>query len=760
MTWQIEQRNGLYLPELNWYLDARKPVAQSFVSHAHFDHMGDHETILCSPPTAALIQQRLSGGRNWRIQEFGQPFQLEPGINACLHPAGHIIGSSMLWLEKDGRSLLYTGDFKLTPGASAEPCQPVSADTLIIESTYGIPRYTFPPEKEVYKDIIRFCLETLENGDTPVLFGYSLGKSQAILRSLSEASLEVMLHPSALKLTLACQKLGWTFPLCQPFEARSHKGKVVISPPLPKSAEWLRSIHNPKTAMISGWAIDSSAKYRYQCDRAFPLSDHADYLDLLSFVEKVRPKEVYTVHGFAKEFAETLRGMGYRAWALGRENQLGFEMGPPTEPQPAAPIPQAPLPQQDALPANSLAALAQMRHSLSSTDSENKKQSILHSFLADLATEEVTHCIRLLDTPNPQLTEGLTPRLVQQSLLLATNTSESEFKRLSQSGSDASQNAAPLLEKLANPSVYSIGEACTFLKTLATAPNPTFKQSMLSELFKKLSPPEGLFLYEHLSQSSSNGLTPQLICQAIASRFGLDVDSVQAAYLRSNSLPDVSTAATQDALPSIKIEFFKPILALEAMEETKPEAIIEKQGFSLWSEPDFDGLRCQLHKNGEHAELYSKSGERISHQFPEILEAARLIPQHFIADTVIVPWKDESPAHKSELDRRLNRRAEELFLGEEIPVVLWLIDLLCIGGDDLIDTPLEQRRQKLDTFSVNAEIRIAPVTMLIGVEQIEAAQKLAGRSGYRGLVFKAAKSAYNPLSPTPDWLSLPASNRA
>ena len=64
----------------------------------------------------------------------------------------------------------------------------------------------------------------------------------------------------------------------------------------------------------------------YQCDAAFPLSDHADFPDLLRFVEAVQPSRVLTLHGFAQEFAATLRERGIEAWAIGETNQLEFGM--------------------------------------------------------------------------------------------------------------------------------------------------------------------------------------------------------------------------------------------------------------------------------------------------------------------------------------------------------------------------------------------------------------------------------------------------
>ena len=96
---------------------------------------------------------------------------------------------------------------------------------------------------------------------------------------------------------------------------------IVFPPNAVKSAE-LEKIGPRRTAILTGWALDSGAKYRSRCDEAFPLSDHADYDELLRYVELVQPKRVLTVHGFAAEFATDLRRRGIEAWALAGENQL------------------------------------------------------------------------------------------------------------------------------------------------------------------------------------------------------------------------------------------------------------------------------------------------------------------------------------------------------------------------------------------------------------------------------------------------------
>src|SRR3979411_3347254 len=61
-------------------------------------------------------------------------------------------------------------------------------------------------------------------------------------------------------------------------------------------------------------------------DAAFPLSDHADYNDLMRYIDLVQPKRVFTLHGFASEFARDLRERGIEAWALSAENQREWKL--------------------------------------------------------------------------------------------------------------------------------------------------------------------------------------------------------------------------------------------------------------------------------------------------------------------------------------------------------------------------------------------------------------------------------------------------
>ena len=324
MSWEVSYKKGVWLPQLGWWLDCQHGTPRSFVSHAHSDHIARHRESLCTPATARLMHERLGGRRQVTTLRYGEKHALAFGCEVALHPAGHILGSAQFHAATEHGTLLYTGDFKLRPGLAAERCATPRADVLIMETTFGLPRYVFPPETEVIAQLVAFCRQAVADGATPALLCYSLGKSQEVLCALAAAGLPAMLHAETLRLTRIYEKLGVSFPPFREFDAREVAGHVVVCPP--HSVGLLSRVPAVRTAVVTGWALDPGAIYRNRCTAAFPLSDHADFPSLLRFVELVQPKRVLTLHGFAREFAATLRARGVDALALGHANQLDLSL--------------------------------------------------------------------------------------------------------------------------------------------------------------------------------------------------------------------------------------------------------------------------------------------------------------------------------------------------------------------------------------------------------------------------------------------------
>src|SRR5688500_1453692 len=262
-------KGGVFLPKLGLWLDSHEPqpAGTVFISHAHSDHTGIHREIIVSHPTSQLMRARMSGEWTEHVIPFHKPWHFAGGEQPCditLLPAGHIFGSAMSWIKAGPETLLYTGDFKLRSGLSAEKCEPRHADILIMETTYGRPHYQFPPTEEVIKGVIRFCREALDNEETPVLLGYSLGKSQELLCALGEAKLPIMLHGTVHKLTKIYEQFGQCFPPYEKYEAEEARGRVLLCPPNVAGSAMLRNLGRTRVAVLTGWAVDPNCRFRYQ----------------------------------------------------------------------------------------------------------------------------------------------------------------------------------------------------------------------------------------------------------------------------------------------------------------------------------------------------------------------------------------------------------------------------------------------------------------------------------------------------------------
>jgi Cft2 family RNA processing exonuclease len=332
----IEYREGgVWLPECGLWLDPQKTQTGPLpvlVSHAHADHVRPHREVILSLPTARLVQVRLGGQRQQHVLEYGERrlFETNRGrYHLTLLPAGHILGSAMAWVETERGSMLYSGDFKLRASRSAEANETGPArgcDHLVMETTYGRAQYRFPSAAEVFKDVVRFCEETLARKETAVLLAYSLGKSQEVLCGLAGTGLPVTLHESVWKITQVYEQCGVVFPPYEREEEGSAVGRVFICPPQAARAGKVSRLGTQRSAIITGWALDPSCRFRSGTDAAFPLSDHADFTELVEMVKRVQPKKVLTLHGFAADFAQTVRRLGIDAQALSEHEQLELSL--------------------------------------------------------------------------------------------------------------------------------------------------------------------------------------------------------------------------------------------------------------------------------------------------------------------------------------------------------------------------------------------------------------------------------------------------
>lgn len=304
--------------------DATTPAADiNFVSHAHGDHLYD------SPPTHILWSEttaKLAGRR----RDGPPPTERSNAIaDVELRPSGHIPGSRAALIDDGETRYLYTGDVSTRDRFYLSGFDPVPADVLIIESTYGTPNYTFPPQSKAERAIVEWLNETM--GTPLLLFGYTLGRAQEIQLLAAESTRDEIYVSSAIAemndiIEAATEA---SFPVTEYTEDITLTGRdVMVLPSQTTRLQFVDALvdeHDAIKAGFSGWAVEDSYRFRANLDVAFPLSDHCGFDELLELVEAVGPEKVYTQHGFADEFATSVRSeLGIKAQAL-KENQTTLD---------------------------------------------------------------------------------------------------------------------------------------------------------------------------------------------------------------------------------------------------------------------------------------------------------------------------------------------------------------------------------------------------------------------------------------------------
>jgi len=292
------------------------PNAHNFVSHAHGDHimgLSNESKIYLTAETDDLLF--FGGRKRFEIHsslKYGEEINFDD-LKITAHNAGHILGSAQFEIQSPESSIVYTGDINCRNMLTTTTAEAIPCDILILETTYGSPSYVFPSLEEIYTEIVDWIIGQIHEEKMPVFRVYSTGKAQEIIRLINEfTTAPVVTHPVVSRISKAYEKNGVKLTY---IDSNSAEGGELLKS---RQCVYVTPNHeetpieeNHALAIATGWAVRSKPS---NVDVAFPLSSHADFSQLLNYVEQVKPKRVYTIHGFRDDFGHYIqRKLGIRA---------------------------------------------------------------------------------------------------------------------------------------------------------------------------------------------------------------------------------------------------------------------------------------------------------------------------------------------------------------------------------------------------------------------------------------------------------------
>ncbi|VVB74843.1 Uncharacterised protein [Candidatus Tiddalikarchaeum anstoanum] len=277
---------------------AGKDCDIAFLSHAHSDHLFKTKNkVLCSDETDELV----------KIKGLNLNRAILPE-NMKMVDSGHILGSKSLVIDEDGQKLVFTGDFSLKNKGFNKSFTPIPCNTLIIESTFGMPKFVFPNFDDEMKRAKDWVDDNTKKGYLSVLCGYALGKNQSVQNYFRDYNSSI--HDSVKNYNKVYEKYGVKLPSHNELK----KSDLLFAPLMSKKNEYFQELSRErkiKSAVFSGWNIFDDYKYRFGADSGFTISDHADFKELLTTVKLSSPKKIFVHHGFSEQFTNFLRFEGY-----------------------------------------------------------------------------------------------------------------------------------------------------------------------------------------------------------------------------------------------------------------------------------------------------------------------------------------------------------------------------------------------------------------------------------------------------------------
>ncbi len=274
-----------------------KRVAADYylISHAHIDHLPNIHNIriISSDETVTLARER---GYKYMKEREGKMKDIE-----CFD-SGHVLGSKAFLLNG---KILYTGDINIQDRLFLEGFDPPHADILIIEATYGDRRYVFGEFHSLVDKLFYRISKLLLIGRNILLKAYPLGKMQLITELLDWYS-KIYVSPNVYRFNRIYYKYKKLKKIGRLWDNDPEEPFILIGD---NNNSKIAEKYNPVSIRLSGWMVLNRKK-------GIPISDHADFYDLIRIIDQISPKKIYTVYGFADSFAEYLKRYGYDAEPL------------------------------------------------------------------------------------------------------------------------------------------------------------------------------------------------------------------------------------------------------------------------------------------------------------------------------------------------------------------------------------------------------------------------------------------------------------
>ncbi|HSP09043.1 MAG TPA: ATP-dependent DNA ligase [Candidatus Dormibacteraeota bacterium] len=402
--------------------------------------------------------------------------------------------------------------------------------------------------------------------------------------------------------------------------------------------------------------------------------------------------------------------------------------------------------------------LARAGAAVGATPATLEKARILAAYLRSLDDDDLRRAATYMSGrafgQSQRRTLGLGWSTVSKVVTTVSGKDADELGLIFRRHSDVGDWAAEALEGRTRPEPVALLEVEQALEAIRTA-RGAGKGAALEQIVRRLDPQAARFLIKIIASELRIGLSEGLVEAAIAEAFEVQITMVKRVHLVSGDIGETAVRCRHRQFETTTITLFQPVrFMLASPVDTADEAFERMGADAVWTEEKYDGVRCQLHREGGRVELFSRDLKETTSAFPELTDNAGAMGHNVLFDGEVLAHRDGRVLRFFELQRRLGRKKVTGELRAEVPVVLVIFDLLWLDGRTLLDEPLNTRRKLLEGLGLKHPYLLARVEEAKGADDLDRIFAETRARGNEGLMLKDPLSPYTPGRRGLAWLKL------
>lgn len=392
-----------------------------------------------------------------------------------------------------------------------------------------------------------------------------------------------------------------------------------------------------------------------------------------------------------------------------------------------------------------------------------QKLDALAAYFRGLSDADLPLAVRLFaGTPFPRNDErvlSLGWRTLSAAILERSGADGGALAAAYQTHADLGDVAAELITTAPEGDPLTLSDIAAAFVAIAAARGTKPKSAILRALLRRADAGAARYIVKIISHEPRIGVREGLLEEAVARAFGREREAVGRAHMLEGDIGSAALRARADTLGAAVFRHFAPIGMMLATPVLDLAEIARRFPPPYVVEDKYDGVRAQVHKEGGRVELYSRTFDRVTDRFPELLAPLLAIPGSYVLDAEILSLADGTAVPFTRFQRRLGRKVVGPEVVAELPASLVIFDMLERDGEPLLERPLAERAAVLEELPIAPPLLFARRQVLdvpaAAVEGELDAEFTASRArGNEGLMVKDPRSPYRPGRRGMEWLKV------